>query len=118
MRHPLTILFSPFQKRSKLNDSDNLYMVGGSPDRQDHSDSESESFTSYDSFDSDEYRRSNYEDRRSKRREKYSSRNDRDNRERDRDRNRKNRREHDSEKEVCLRFAEFGNCNDVGSFTR
>ncbi|KAG5675921.1 hypothetical protein PVAND_005779 [Polypedilum vanderplanki] len=91
------------KKRTKLSaDSDNLYMVGGSPERQDQQNSASEdsdSYTSYSSYDSDDYRRSNYDDRRSKRRDKYSSRNERErDRDRDRDRNRK-RRDHDSEKE-------------------
>ncbi|XP_070496386.1 protein suppressor of sable [Chironomus tepperi] len=91
------------KKRSKLSDSDNLYMVGGSPDNS-GSDSD-HSYTSYSSYDSDDYHRSAYEDRRNKRREKYGSRNDRD-------RDRKERRNRDAEKEVCLRFAEYGHCPD------
>ncbi|CAH1711525.1 unnamed protein product [Chironomus riparius] len=91
------------KKRSKLSDSDNLYMIGGSPDNS-GSDSD-HSNTSYSSYDSDDYHRSSYEERRNKRREKYGSRNDRD-------RDRKDRRNRDSEKEVCLRFAEYGHCPD------
>ena len=90
------------QKRTKLSDSDNLYMVGGSPDNS-GSDSD-HSYTSYSSYDSEDYHRSSYEERRNKRREKYNSRNDRD---------RKERRNRDAEKEVCLRFAEYGHCPDV-----
>lgn len=98
-----------FQKRSKLADSDNFYMVGGSPEQ---SMSESEDETSYSSYDSEEYHRSSYEERRNKRRDKYGSRNDRE-RDRERERDRKDRRNRDSEKEVCLRFSEFGHCPDV-----
>lgn len=79
-------------------------MIGGSPDNS-GSDSD-HSCTSYSSYDSEDYHRSSYEERRNKRREKYSSRNERD-------RDRKERRNRDAEKEVCLRFAEYGHCPDV-----
>ena len=86
-------------------------MVGGSPD---HSASDSEDDTSYSSYDSDEYHRSTYEERRNRRRDKFGSNRDRErDRERDRDRKDKKNRDRDAEKEVCLRFSEFGHCNDV-----
>lgn len=107
-----------FQKRSKLADNDNLYMVGGtlSPDQQhQNSNSESDGDTTYSSYESDDYRRSSYEDRRNKRREKYGgSRSERS--ERDRNRERRDRHNRESEKEVCLRFSEFGHCPDVRRF--
>lgn len=82
-------------------------MVGGSPD---HSGSDSEDDTSYSSYDSEEYHRQTYEDRRNKRRDKYGSNRDR---ERERDRERKDKKNRETEKEVCLRFSEFGHCPDV-----
>lgn len=89
-------------------------MVGGtlSPDQQQqNSNSDSDGDTTYSSYESDDYRRTSY-DRRNKRREKYgSSRSERN----DRDRNRERRERHnrETEKEVCLRFSEFGHCPDV-----
>lgn len=97
-----------------MTDNDNLYMVGGtlSPDHQhQHSNSDSEECTSYSSYDSDDYRRSTNEDRRSNRREKYG--NSKSERERDRVRERRERHNRDAEKEICLRFSEFGHCPDV-----
>lgn len=87
-------------------------MVGGSPG---HSASDSEGDTSGSSYESEEFRRSTYEERRNKRREKYGSNRDRDRErgDRDRDRDRKDKKNRDSEKEICLRFAEFGHCPDV-----
>jgi hypothetical protein len=95
------------QKRTKVSDNDGFYMVGGSPD---HSGSDSEDDTSYSSYDSEEYHRQSYEDRRNKRRDKYGSNRDR---ERERDRDRKEKKNRETEKEVCLRFSEFGHCPDV-----
>lgn len=84
-------------------------MVGGSPEH--HSEQSDSEGTSYSSYDSDEYHRSSHDDRRNRRRDKYSSRSER---ERDRERDRKDRRkDRENEKEVCLRFAEFGHCPDV-----
>lgn len=88
-------------------------MVGGSPNQ---SGSETEEATSYSSYDSEDYRL-NYEERRNKRREKYGSNHDRE-RERERDRDRggkKEKKNRDTEKEVCLRFADTGRCPDVSS---
>ena len=85
-------------------------MVGGSPN-QTGSDSQDEA--SYSSYDSEEYHRSTYEERRNKRRDKYGSNHDRE-RDRDRDRGgKKEKRNRDTEKEVCLRFADTGRCPDV-----
>lgn len=98
-----------FQKRSKVSDNDGFYMVGGSPN-QSGSDTEEES--SYSSYDSEEYHRSTYEERRNRRREKYGSNHDRD---RDRDRGKKEKKNRETEKEVCLRFADTGRCPDVSS---
>lgn len=82
-------------------------MVGGSPSQSrysvSHSDTESD-----DSYDYDEYRRNNYEDRRSKRREMYGSR--------DHDNKKKRRKSQDDNKEICRKFAEFGTCPDVSYF--
>lgn len=86
-------------------------MVGGSPEH--HSDQSDSEGTSYSSYDSDEYHRTSHDDRRNRRRDKYSSRSERE-RDRDRERDRKDRRkDRDNEREVCLRFAEFGHCPDV-----
>lgn len=84
-------------------------MIGGSPHQSSESDDDD---TSYSSYDSEEYHRASYEERRNKRRDKYNSRNDRD-----RERDRKERRNRDSEREVCLRFSEFGHCPDVNRMT-
>ncbi|CRL01258.1 CLUMA_CG014472, isoform B [Clunio marinus] len=106
------------KKRSRVNESDGLYMVGGSPDQ---SCSESDGGESHDddSYDSEEYHRMSYEERRNRRRAANKDRErDRDRRDRDRDRDRgrdhdrKEKRNRENEKEVCLRFAEFGHCND------
>lgn len=91
-------------------------MVGGtlSPDQQyQNSNSETDGdSTAYSSYESDDYRRTSYEERRNKRKEKYgSSRSERS--ERDRNRERRDRNNRESEKEVCLRFSEFGHCPDV-----
>jgi hypothetical protein len=86
-------------------------MVGGSPNQ---SGSESEGDTSYSSYESDEYHRMTYEERRNKRREKFGSNRDRDrDRERDRERDRRDKKNREAEREVCLRFSEFGSCPDV-----
>jgi hypothetical protein len=103
-------------KRMKVSENDGFYMVGGSPA---HSGSESEGDTSYSSYDSDEYNRMTYEERRARRREKYgrgrdrSRDRDRDDKNRDRNRDRKEKKNRDAENEVCLRFSEFGHCPDV-----
>lgn len=83
-------------------------MVGGSPNQ---SGSDSEDDTSYSSYDSEDFHRSTYEERRNKRREKYGSNHDRD-RERDRG-GKKEKKSRETEKEVCLRFADSGRCPDV-----
>lgn len=94
-------------------------MVGGtlSPDQQhQNSNSESDGDTTYSSYESDDYRRTSYDDRRNKRRDKYgSSRSERSERG-DRNRERRDRHNRDSEKEVCLRFSEFGHCPDVSIY--
>ncbi|CAO1293771.1 unnamed protein product, partial [Diamesa hyperborea] len=88
-------------KPGKKIENDGFYVVGGSPQ---HTVSDSEdSDTSNSSYDSDEYHRNSYEERRNKRRDKYGANHGNNN-------NGKNRRERDSEKELCLRFSEFGNC--------
>lgn len=90
-----------------MSDNDGLYMVGGSPNQ---SGSASDGDTSCSSYDSEEYHRSSYDERRNRRRDKYGSNRERD---RERERDRKEKRNRDTEKEVCLRFAEFGHCPDV-----
>ncbi|CAO1358118.1 unnamed protein product [Diamesa hyperborea] len=96
------------RKKSKI-ENDGFYMVGGSPQ---HTVSDSEdSDTSNSSYDSDEYHRNSYEERRNKRRDKYGANRGNNN-------NGKNRRERDNEKELCLRFSEFGNCPEGDSCTR
>lgn len=100
-----------FQKRPKVSDNEGLYMVGGSPN-QSGSESEDDD-ASNSSYDSEEYQRTTYEERRNKRRDRYGSNRERE-RDRDRDRkdNKKNR-DRQEEKEVCLRFSEYGHCPDV-----
>lgn len=78
-------------------------MVGGSPSRNSPSYTDSGS-ESYDSYDSEEYHRYSYEDRRNRRRERYGSK------DRDRKRRRKSR---DDDRELCVRFSEFGSCPEV-----